>query len=71
MESSGTHPLRKLKQQSFDDFEKEFTRYDKPCVQLVDKRKKPELVQPVEPPQPIRLNLIHPIKERDIVATII
>jgi len=42
--TAGGHPLKKLKEQTFEDFEREFARYDKPCVQLVNKR-------PTEPPK--------------------
>ena len=39
--SQGGHPLRKLKGQSFEDFEKEYmTKYEKPCVKIIDKRVK-------------------------------
>ena len=30
--TGGGHPLKKLKQQSFEEFEQEFDKYDKPCV---------------------------------------
>ena len=49
MEAQG-HPLKRLKQQSVEEFEKEFlARYEKPCVSIIDKRKKPEEVKVEEP----------------------
>ena len=36
--TQGGHPVKKLRKQRFEEFEEEFMRQSKPCVQLVDKR---------------------------------
>jgi len=52
------HPLKKLKQQSVEDFEREFSsRYEKPCVKIVNKRPKEEDFK--------KDIVVAPIKERD------
>lgn len=56
------HPLKKLKQQSVEEFEREFsTRYEKPCVSIVNKRPKEEEVK--------KEIIIAPIKERDVAKS--
>ena len=38
--TQGGHPVKKLRKQKFEEFEEEFMRQSKPCVQLVDKRER-------------------------------
>ena len=71
--TAGGHPLRKLKRQTLEELEDEFMKYDKPCVQLINKRPQEK---PVEekisvsqiPHEPI----VIPIQERqrDVVEVI-
>ena len=36
-----SHPIKRLRHQTFDDLEKELATFDRPCVTLVNKRRPP------------------------------
>lgn len=62
--TSGGHPLKKLKQQSLEDFEQEFSRIDKPCVTIVNKRATQEPTTEQKYPSVQLESIISPIMER-------
>jgi hypothetical protein len=65
--TQGGHPVKKLRKQRFEEFEEEFMRQSKPCVQLVDKRQRAQKV-PEEPAnvEPGVEPLVRPIQERSM-----
>lgn len=65
--TQGGHPVKKLRKQRFEEFEEEFMRQSKPCVQLVDKRQRAQKV-PEEPAnvEPVVEPLVRPIQERSM-----
>ena len=65
--TQGGHPVKKLRKQRFEEFEEEFMRQSKPCVQLVYKRQRAQKV----PEEPSKVEaavgpLVRPIQERSM-----
>ncbi|TNV85260.1 hypothetical protein FGO68_gene14309 [Halteria grandinella] len=63
----GGHPLKKLRQQTVEEFEEEYYKVGKPCVTLITKKDKQTVPQPEEPQQRVHFEpIISPIMERTI-----